>query len=152
MSRSHDLAWAAGFFDGEGYVSIHKRIVTPKKATHKVYIAHRLRIGLNHVAPEPIYELSRIFGGYVYQEKITNRSFSDGYKRKDRYAWILCDEQAKDALIQLMPYLRNKNRVAELGIELRKTFINNGGGEVTQEALNRREELRIQIATLNSRD
>ena len=152
MSKSHDLAWAAGFFDGEGYVTIHKRIVKPKKETHKEYIAHRLRIGLNHVAPAPVYELSRLFGGYVYHEKITNRKNSDGYNRKDRYAWILCDEQAKEVLIQLMPYLRNKNKVAELGIELRKTFTVSGGGEISQETLNKREELRIQIATLNSRD
>lgn len=152
MSRAHDLAWAAGFFDGEGYITIHKKVIKPKKETHKEYTNHRLRIGLNHVAPEPVYELVRIFGGYVYHEKITERKNSDGFNRKDRYAWILCDDKAKEVLVQLLPYLRNKNKVAALGIELRNTFTQLGGGSVSQEVLDKRDELRIQIATLNSRD
>ena len=69
MSRAHDLAWAAGFFDGEGYVTIYKKVVKPKKETHKEYINHRLRIGLNHVAPEPVYELSRILVGMFIMKK-----------------------------------------------------------------------------------
>ncbi len=152
MSRAHDLAWAAGFFDGEGYVTIRKKVVKPKKETHKEYINHRLRIGLNHVAPEPVYELAKIFGGYVYHEKVTERKNSDGCNRKDRYAWILCDDKAREVLVQLLPYLRNKNKVAALGIELRNTFTQLGGGSVSQEVLDKRDELRIQIATLNSRD
>ena len=64
----------------------------------------------------------------------------------------MCDDTAKEVLVQLLPYLRNKNKVAALGIELRNTFTQLGGGSVSEELLQKREELRIQIATLNSRD
>ena len=37
MSRTHDVAWAAGFFDGEGYVTIQRRV---SKYKDNVYHLH----------------------------------------------------------------------------------------------------------------
>ena len=51
MSVAHEVAWAAGFFDGEGYVTIQYGYT--KSPNGKRYHRHTLRIGINHVAPEP---------------------------------------------------------------------------------------------------
>ena len=66
MSRTHDLAWCAGFFDGEGYVTIQKRnsLVNGKR-----YEGYYLRIGINHVAVEPLLEMQRVLGGTIRKQQ-----------------------------------------------------------------------------------
>ena len=76
MSRTHMLAWAAGFFDGEGYVTIQER---NSKVNGKYYKSYYLRVGLKHVAPTPIYELQKLFGGTIRIESRKNNK--DGSKR-----------------------------------------------------------------------
>lgn len=152
MSKSHELAWCAGFFDGDGYVYVNRVVVKPKKDTHNTYTQHRLRIGINHVAIEPLLEIARILGGEVRVDKSTVGKQKDGYNRKIRHVWFLNDEAAKKALISLLPYMRNKNKVAELGIELRNTFVNSGGGTISQETIEKRDFLKSEITRLNSLD
>lgn len=111
MSRTHDVAWAAGFFDGEGYIVIQER-------SHPKYVGFYLRIGINHVAPEPLFEMQRIFGGSIEKQdpdKVTGN-------RKPRYRWVTSTSNAAEVLKQLMPYLRNKNRVAEVALDFQKTI------------------------------
>ena len=149
MSKSHKIAWAAGFFDGEGYVYVNRVVVKKKKK--KQYIQHRLRIGINHVAPEPLVAIANILGGKVNVD-IYSKQQADGCNRKIRHTWYLNDDQAKQALIQLLPYLQNKITVAELGIELRNTFTTAGGGSLSEETLALRDSLKEKITHLNSLD
>ena len=65
MSRAHELVWCAGFFDGEGYVTIQKR---NSKVNGKCYEGFYLRIGINHVNPEPLYEIKKILGGTLRKQ------------------------------------------------------------------------------------
>ena len=74
MSRTHEVCWAAGFFDGEGYITIQER-------GHKDYVGFYLRIGVNHVAIEPLLELQRLFkelqfveSDYLYQSEIIKQT------------------------------------------------------------------------------
>ena len=119
MSRTHDVAWAAGFFDGEGYVTIQKR--NTKAKSGKRYESYYLRIGINHVSVEPLKEMYRIFGGTI--RKQTAHTVIGN--RHPRHSWQLSCKQAKEALIQMMPYFRNKQKAAELGIELQNTMSTN---------------------------
>ncbi len=112
MSRAHDLAWCAGFFDGEGYVTIQTR---KSKLKGKEYVGYYLRIGVNHVSPKPLYELQRVFGGTIKQQKVTGN-------RHPRHSWNLSCNQAKTALIQLLPYLKNKNVVVGLALDFQDTM------------------------------
>ena len=146
MSRTHKVAWAAGFFDGEGYVTIQER---NSKINGKRYRGYYLRVGLKHVAPEPIYELQTLFGGTVRVESRKNNK--DGCRRKDIHVWQLSCQEAKNCLVQLMPYLVNKNKVAELGIELQNTM-GNHGQRTTEEVQLLRALLKSKITTLNSLD
>lgn len=146
MSRTHMLAWAAGFFDGEGYVVIQER---NSKINGKRYRGYYLRVGLKHVAPNPIYELQKVFGGTV---RIERRKFnSDGCKRKDIHVWQVSCNQAKDCLTQLMPYLQNKTNVANLGIEFQKTM-QDSKVKISEEMNLYRAMLKNQITKYNSFD
>lgn len=143
MSNAHDLAWCAGFFDGEGFVTIQERKST---VNGKVYRSYYLRIGVNHVAVGPLNELLRILGGTIRKqlgEPTGNRHL--------RHSWQMSCQQAREALIKMMPYFRNKQNVAELGIELQNTMGNRG--ERTTESLQLlRAMLKQKISKLNAED
>lgn len=140
MSRTHKLAWAAGFFDGEGYVNIQKR-------SHQKYIGHYLRIGINHVAPEPLIEMQKLFGG-----SITKSSKVRG-NRKPRHRWVTSTKNAAEALKQMMPFFRNKNNVAEVALDFQATVsAANRGQMMSDEMLNYREWCKDEIQRLNSLD
>lgn len=141
MSRTHKVAWAAGFFDGEGYINIQKR-------SHKKYIGHYLRIGINHVAPEPLHEMQKLFGGTVVKEKrkpIGNR--------KPRHRWVTSSRNAAEALKQMMPFFSNKNNVAEIALDFQATVTSsNRGCLISEDVLAYREYCKEEIMRLNSLD
>lgn len=140
MSRTHEISWAAGFFDGEGFITIQER-------GHKNYIGFYLRVGINHVAVEPLVEMQRLFGGSIEAqdpEKVVG-------KRKPRHRWSLSTREAESALRQMMPYFKNKNKVAALALEFQKT-IGNRGEKVSDSTQVYRRLLKDQITYLNSLD
>ena len=142
MSRTHKIAWAAGFFDGEGYVGIQKR-------SHKKYIGHYLRIGINHVAPEPLYEMRNLFGGTVVKDKRPPVG-----NRKTRHRWVTSTQNAADTLKQMMPFFHNKANVAEIALDFQKTVSvhNRGPNGVSDDVLTFRQECKDEIQRLNSLD
>jgi hypothetical protein len=140
MSRTHEVCWAAGFFDGEGYITIQKR-------GHKNYIGHYLRIGINHVAIEPLLEMQRLFGGNISEqnpEKVIGN-------RKPRHGWNLSTSKASETLKQLLPYLRNKNKVAALALDFQETIQSNKQ-KIPDSVVELRESLKTKITALNSLD
>ena len=144
MSRTHDVAWCAGFFDGEGFVTIQKRnsLVNGKR-----YESYYLRIGINHVALEPLQEIQRILGGTLRQQS----AHTVVGNRKQRHSWQMSCSAAKEALIQMMPYFRNKQHVAELGIELQNTMQRNKQ-KVSDDINLYRALLKDKISILNAKD
>ena len=140
MSRTHEVAWAAGFFDGEGYIVIQKR-------NHASYTGYYLRIGTNHVAPEPLIEFQRLFGGSIEKqspEKVIGN-------RKPRHRWVTSTANAADVLKQLMPFLKNKSKVAALALDFQAT-IGARGTEVSEEIQAKRAWFKDEITRLNSLD
>ena len=142
MSLAHDTAWAAGFVDGEGWITIQRRST---KINNKVYNGHYLRIGVNHVAPEPLHELQRIFGGKL---RLSTRVVGN---RKPRWTWTLSTASAAEALKRMMPYFKNKQQVAALGLDFQST-IQTHKHAVTIELYKTRENFKEQITRLNSLD
>ena len=140
MSRTHEVCWAAGFFDGEGYITIQER-------GHKDYVGFYLRIGVNHVAIEPLLELQRLFGGTIEKQnpdKVVGN-------RKQRHRWCVSTRIAEDVLRQMIPYFKNKNKVAELALEFQKT-IGSRGEKLSVETQIYRRLLKEKITHLNSLD
>ena len=145
MSRTHDVAWASGFFDGEGFVTIQKR--NSKAKSGKRYESYYLRIGINHVAPEPLEEMMRIFGGTLRKQT----AHTVVGNRHARHSWQMSCTQAKEALIQMMPYFRNKSKAAEIGIELQNTMASIKT-ETPVEVQIYRALLKDKLQTLNKMD
>lgn len=119
MSRAHDLAWCAGFFDGEGYITISRRKI---KRGEQVYTGHYLRIGINHVRIEPLLEMKRILGGSIRFDKNSDKHCKDGYTRIPRHIWLLSTQSAGDALRCMLPYFRNKQQEAEIAFNFLSTI------------------------------
>jgi len=136
MSISHEFAWAAGFFDGEGWVKIQSR-------GGDKYLGYYLRIGVGQVKLEPLLKLQKIFGGNVRvkQEAIGNR--------KKQYVWTLSTKQAAHALRCMMPYLVHKNDVASLALDFEST-IGLTGQRVSEETQGIRKDLADKIMEINS--
>lgn len=143
MSHTHKIAWCAGFFDGEGYVTIQRRNCKAKNG--KVYTGHYLRIGINHVAPEPLYEIQKHLGG-----KVVLFSGVTG-NRHPRHQWCLNCKSAEEGLKILRPYLINKCEVADIALEFQGTMQSHKQA-VPEELTVKREAIRDKIIFLNKQD
>ena len=93
LARVRELAWAAGFFDGEGTVS-----QTSASGTRRRYLL--IRIG--HVDPRPLHRFAAAAGGDVrgpYQQRGGEGRWSD------YYVWQRAGAKAQETLDRLIPYL-----------------------------------------------
>ena len=138
MSKSHEFAWAAGFFDGEGYIIIHKR-------GGNRYLGYYLRVGINHVNPKPLIKIQKLFGGNLREDK---KIYGN---RKPRWVWTLSTKAASEFLIKILPYLSNKDDVSKLALEFQDT-IGERGSYVSPETQLYRKLLADRIKELNSKD
>jgi hypothetical protein len=137
MSKSHEFAWCAGFFDGEGWVKIQKRGGN--------YWGYYLRVGINHVKVDPLLEMQRVFGGNI---RLDTNVIGN---RKPRHVWTLSTKQAEFMLGCLLPYMKNKNNVAELALEFCST-VGERGQKVSEDMQVYRGLLADLIRTKNSLD
>jgi len=62
--------------------------------------------------------MQRLFGGKINKQTL-NKVIGN---RKPRHQWLLNCTQAAEALKRMMPYFKNKQSVAELGLELQSTM------------------------------
>lgn len=144
MSRSHRLAWAAGFIDGDGFITIQNRTTKHKD---KVYKGHYLRVGACQASILPLEELQNIFGGSIRPKNSgPNR---EGYNRKEQWVWSLSTREASVALKELLPFLIHKRQVALLALEFQDTMQTDKKG-VSDEIFEKRTSLQSSIAAINS--
>ncbi len=109
-----DLAWVAGFFDGEGSIVIQRH---KKYRNHKRYIIFELVVQVNNTFPEVIYLLQRWFGGSVHKRKI-QQQFPHW---KPQYQWKVGSLQAHQFIKAIYPYAKVKKGQIELALKFRKT-------------------------------
>lgn len=144
MARSHRLAWAAGFIDGDGFITIQNRTNT---VNGKIYKGHYLRIGVCQATEVPLKELQKLFGGTI---RIKNSGPNkEKYNRKTQWLWNLSTKQAADTLIQILPYLLHKKEVALLALDFQKTM-SKDNKQLSDEILAYRLAVKEQIANINS--
>ena len=145
MDRKLKLAWAAGFFDGEGFVGTSKRT---SKRKDKVYESLYIRIGINHVAPEPLEEMINLFGGNLKKQALDKVVGN----RKQRHQWKITTDKAVIALREMLPYMKNKQYVASLAIDFQDTMecARTRWGKVPVDILKKRQEIREEIIRVNS--
>lgn len=146
MSKSHRLAWAAGFLDGDGYITIQDR---KSKINGKEYTGYYVRVGACQANKSPLLELLSLFGGAIREKNSgPNR---EGYNRKQQWVWTLSTSQAKEALSQLIPFLIHKKEVALLAIEFQNTM-QAGTRKLSDETKTYRALLKNKIQAINSKD
>ena len=104
-----DLAWAAGFFDGEGSV----QVVARKNGNKFQYF--QLTINAPQINKEPLLKLQAMFHGQINPVKGLGT-------RRQSYTWTLHAAKAKDALNLMLPYLIVKRNEAELALQFQSTL------------------------------
>ena len=112
--NSNDYAWIAGFFDGEGCLSMS---FSPTATSYQNRGQHRLTISLTQNDRAPLDWVSSIFGGRVR-----------AYSGRKSHQWHLTGlDKQRAFLYAVLPYLRVKKRQAELAIEFLGTVTSNHG-------------------------
>ena len=93
MADSNEIAYFAGFFDGEGSIGIYK----------KKYV-----VCVVQCDPRPLNRMKEIWGGNIYVQtkmKATHRS---------KYIWQTHGLEARPFLSDVLPFLRVKKEQAEI--------------------------------------
>jgi hypothetical protein len=128
-----ELAYLAGIIDGEGCISI-PRWKNPKRA-------RRIVLTVTMKQPEAVWELSRIFGGRV--NKVDKK-----YIR-----WTIGNQNAADALTNLLPYLRVKHEEAVLALKFQDSVNENRDNYRLPDGVREwREQIATEIAALKRRE
>jgi hypothetical protein len=107
-----DAAWAAGFIDGEGTISV-RRIWT-KKLNRYVY---QLYLRAAQVEREPLEKIQRIFGGKIWSHQ------PRGVNDAPFFDWSLTSEKAGLAIRVMLPYLTIKRERGLVGLEFQSIMV-----------------------------
>jgi len=126
-----ELAYLAGFFDGEGCVSI---ILNSKSG------ALTLTVSISQLDPRPLILCQKRFGGSLHRER-DHRGF------RTRVSWQTSSRLALAALEQLRPYLIVKGEEADIGISYQRRVMA-WAGEDKQAERDFRLQMRDEITAL----
>jgi len=100
--QSIELAWAAGFFDGEGYVGSMSLRVRPAKGRARAV----LTMEISQVDERPLQR----FAAAVGCGSITLRTSRLGPRQRPQFRWRAAHGAAERALCALWPYLSEPKR------------------------------------------
>ena len=120
-----ELAYLAGFFDGEGCVHINR----PDRQGRM-----SLLIRVTQTDPAVLLTYEARWGGTIY-------SGDNGANRKTIWSWTAHSNVAAGVLRDLMPYLRVKVAQAELGIRFQELKIGENSLLALKKNHPRREEI-----------
>lgn len=138
------LSYLAGFFDGEGCVSIfHNK----NQSSFQRNPNHSLAVSVNNTNPVVLILLKKHFGGNITLIKRKKKEW------RDIFQWHLSCDKAKGFLKAIKPYVKVKEKQVDTGIRFqeikkRKTFCG-PKHPVPQKELNWRESQRRKMSQLN---
>lgn len=155
MKPVEDLAWMAGFVDGEGCLTISRQIRKDRPSP-----SYRASITITNTKKSALDIFETYYGGNVY-DVMENRTDKRKVKWANAYCWYCTVGRAKEFLEDILPYLRIKNDQARIILEfintkngfLRKKRLNKRGGSspLSCDEINHREGLRLAVQGLNSK-
>ena len=144
----------AGFVDGEGNVTIVRQVRKSRPSP-----AFRAYVKVDNTDPRALPIFVKFYGGRIYL-KNENRRDLMGNKWADAYTWQCPVSSTRRLLLDLLPYLRLKNRQAEIVlrfIDKKNAFARGkrkgrgGSSPLTAEEVEFRERLRSEVRLLNSK-
>ena len=108
MHTASDVAYCAGFFDGEGHIRIQR---------HSTRGSYMLSISAVQSTLTPLDMFANLFGGKT-KKRITK------YRGEDKaiYEWQASSALAERVLREMYPYLRAKKDEADIAFAFRETF------------------------------
>lgn len=148
MIKKEDLIYIAGFFDGEGSITISKLA----KNTNGISPSYRLYIAIANTDKGIINYLDKVLGigraGGTYRKD---------HKRKWVYHWGCGATKARDILLDLLPHLKIKRKQAILAVKFqndmnktkKKCYKNS---PLDKDVLEKREKMRRKMVKLNGRN
>jgi len=144
--RREDLAYLAGFFDGEGSVTINHLKRTDKTASGCYKSdSYTLHVVIGNTDPTVPLWAQSIFGGYVITREARTA------KQKAAFQWIICNYWAMRFLETIRPYIRMKGEVIDRAITFQRAMKKHGPKATPPEVVAWREEQRLAIRMLNGR-
>jgi len=124
-----ELAYLAGLFDGEGYVTI---VLSKSERVHQYW----LQIGIVNTNRAVLEHMEAVFGvGRLHARKPTARSL-------ECWKWQATNRDAAHVLDLLRPYLRIKAEVAGIGSEFQARIRERNNNDW-------RAEMKARISALN---
>lgn len=102
-----DLAYAAGFFDGEGHIRIQKHSTRCRSMM--------LQVSICQATSAPLDWFQETFGGTLKRRLVKYKG-----NRKVRYDWQASSGVAEKFLRDTLPYLRNKSDEALVALAFRE--------------------------------
>lgn len=106
-----DLAYAAGLFDGEGYVGIGKHY-TPNRPDRTPSYQIQCKVSMADI--QAIEFLSVHWGGRTYYSKQRSP------KHRPVCQWVLLDKESVVFLKDILPYLKVKKERASIALEFQE--------------------------------
>lgn len=97
MDRREQVIWAAGFFDGEGCISVGRSL------KGKAYIYYTLQITVFQNERAPLEILHALFGGSLR-------------RRQRGWIWNLAGQRTIHALAEMMPFFVVKRAQAQIAV------------------------------------
>lgn len=113
--REKLVAWAAGFFDGEGCVTVTRCVNKPTHKSRrgkKEHVSYQLVLRVGQRVRAPLETLQEVFGGTI----TPHMKCAELY-----WKWSSYGADAPKVLAELLPLLRVKREAALLAIEFSKT-------------------------------
>lgn len=103
MTSPVEVAWAAGFLEGEG--SFH--LWTKKDSRYRGGYYRAPRVKASQVEREPLERLQRLFGGSINVER---RAGSDHPNRKLIWCWSTSGSRAAAIMRAVRPHMTERRR------------------------------------------
>jgi len=116
MPSPTDVAWAAGFFDGEGTIAIAERTLRGGRRHDQGeprFRSYQLLLRLPQTSTPALDRLVGLFGGRYHSAKISPLG------RRPIWEWYVLAGKAANALTLMLPFLTVKHEEALLALQFR---------------------------------
>ena len=137
-ATKEELAWAAGYIDGEGCINIGQNNPT----------SHVVRLTIDSTDKRPLLKLQSLFGGRVNAPYDYSGRYKDNYQRKPQWVWSLCGTELQPVLRGVRLYLIVKGEQADIAISFPIQKKRGRGVKTPPEVWKQRIEMKEQLHNL----
>lgn len=111
MEKTTEVAWAAGFFDGEGCITLRPNPRRDGELQSDREWSRHLHLKVTQKDKPPLLTFQRLFSGSISRETKGSRC----------YNWSLTSIRGAAALEQMLPFLVVKKELAGWGLRFQRT-------------------------------